>query len=252
METPQGKTVLKNIPETSWEMLSQKRIFFAHQSVGFNILDGIADLKQRYPQIKLNIVKTTDPLQFKQGMLVHTQVGVNMNPVSKISGFSDLIQSGFGEKSEIAFFKFCYIDLTPGADVKTIFATYQKTMEKLSIDFPQVVFVHFTVPLTSRQTGLKAFIKKILGKSLRGEEDNIVRTEFNNLLTEEYQGKEPIFDLARAESTYPDGTLSTFEKDGKTYPCLVPGYTEDGEHLNQTGRQVVAEKLLYSLVGLLD
>ena len=42
----------------------------------------------------------------------------------------------------------------------------------------------------------------------------------------------------------------TFEKDGRTYYALAPLYTNDGGHLNETGRKVVAEKLLYFLASL--
>ena len=35
---------IKDVPASKWENLSQKKIYFGHQSVGFNIIDGIKDL----------------------------------------------------------------------------------------------------------------------------------------------------------------------------------------------------------------
>jgi lysophospholipase L1-like esterase len=70
------------------------------------------------------------------------------------------------------------------------------------------------------------------------------------LLRKNYEGKEPVFDLARIESTRPDGTRETFTQDGKTYYALVPAYTKDGGHLNKLGRKKVAEQLLLLLVSL--
>ncbi|OEU51706.1 MAG: hypothetical protein BA868_08700 [Desulfobacterales bacterium C00003106] len=52
-------TALKDVPVSSWEKLAQKNIFFGHQSVGFNIMDGIKDLMKENPQIKLRSLKPT-------------------------------------------------------------------------------------------------------------------------------------------------------------------------------------------------
>lgn len=35
---------LKDIPESTWEELSAKKVYFGHQSVGFNIIDGLKDI----------------------------------------------------------------------------------------------------------------------------------------------------------------------------------------------------------------
>jgi lysophospholipase L1-like esterase len=97
---------------------------------------------------------------------------------------------------------------------------------------------------------MKGYVKKIIGRYDTKREGNIKRNQFNTMLKAEYEGKEPIFDLAGIESTYPDGKNETFEKDGRTYYALAPLYTNDGGHLNKTGRKVVAEKLLYFLASL--
>ncbi len=101
------------------------------------------------------------------------------------------------------------------------------------------------------KTSIKTWIKKIIGKKDIWEyDDNIKRNQYNQLLKEYYEGKEPVFDLAKIESTYPDGKRCTFEKDGKTYYSLVSEYTSDGGHLNEKGRKIVAEKLLVFLANL--
>ena len=58
-------TALKDVPESTWKTLSKKKIFFGHQSVGFDIIDGIKDIMKENPQIKLNIVETSNPSDFK-------------------------------------------------------------------------------------------------------------------------------------------------------------------------------------------
>ena len=79
---------------------------------------------------------------------------------------------------------------------------------------------------------------------------NIRKNEFNDLLRKEYSGKEPIFDLAYVESTFPDGRRSTFTKAGETYYSMAPEYTYDDGHLNETGRKRAAEQLLVLLANL--
>jgi len=70
------------------------------------------------------------------------------------------------------------------------------------------------------------------------------------MLRHAYVGREPFFDLAKLESTFPNGSQSTFTKDGNIYAALVPDYTNDGGHLNEKGRRIVAEHLLVYLAQL--
>lgn len=242
---------LKDIPEDTWTTLSQKTLFFGHQSVGYNILDGINDLMAEYPQIKLNIVETTAASALEKPIFAHSKVGKNSMPQSKIDAFATFAEQTFGNKADIAFFKLCYVDIKPDTDVDALFAAYKNTMHELKQLYPKTTFVHVTVPLTTRQTGPKAWIKGLLGKPIWGVEDNINRNRFNELLRSEFGEQGLLFDLALAESTTADGTKSSFTKDGKRYNQLAPSYTYDGGHLNETGRKVVAERLLVFLANLI-
>jgi lysophospholipase L1-like esterase len=78
----------------------------------------------------------------------------------------------------------------------------------------------------------------------------VKRNKFNAMLRHEYAEREPFFDLAKLESTFPDGSQSTFTKDGSIYSSLVPDYTNDGGHLNEKGRRKIAEHLLVYLAQL--
>lgn len=44
-------TTLEDIPESSWVKILKKRIFFGHQSIGLNIIDGIKDLIKKIHNI---------------------------------------------------------------------------------------------------------------------------------------------------------------------------------------------------------
>ena len=241
---------IKDVPASVWEKLAQKKIYFGHQSVGYNIIDGIKDLMKEYPQIRLNIVETTDPADFKAGIFAHSRVGKNTDPKSKVNEFVKFVENGIGNKADIAFFKLCYIDITELTGIKEVFKNYKSSLAQLKKKNPKTIFIHLTTPLTRRQTGIKTWIKNIIGRPIGGVDDNIKRNELNELLRNEYSGKEPIFDLAAVESTYPDGTKMSFEKEGKTIYALVPEYTYDGGHLNEKGRKIVAEQLLLLLANL--
>jgi hypothetical protein len=243
---------IKDVPTEKWEKLAQKKIYFGHRSVGNNILDGIKDVMKENPKIRLNIVETTDQADFNVGLLGHSPIGDNGDPISKINAFADIIENGLGKKVDIASLKFCFADFTAKTkDITNIFNDYKNTMSQLKEKYPRSSFVHFTVPLVILKTTWKTWIKIFLRKEEIWEYDQIIiKNKFNNLIRNEYDGKEPIFDIAEIESTYPDGSRSTFTRNGKIYYSLVPQYSRDGAHLSKSGRKIVAEQFLIFLANL--
>lgn len=241
---------IMDVPAGLWQNLSLKKIYFGHQSVGFNIIDGIKDIMKENHQIKLNIIETINPSDLNSPAFTHSPVGRNMNPKSKSDAFAGLINERLGNKVDIAFFKFCYVDIVPETNVSKLFEEYESTMSSLRAKYPRIVFVHFTVPVTTLQSGPKALMKKIIGRPVGGYEDNIKREEFNEKLRKRYAGKEPVFDLAFIESTNEAGSRVTFTHKGKTGYILAFEYTNDGGHLNDRGRKIVAEQLLIFLSKL--
>lgn len=241
---------IMDVPHSAWQNLSQKNIYFGHQSVGFNIIDGIKDIMKENPHIKLNMVETSDPSSLRGPSFAHSPVGENTNPKSKCDAFTSLMNNGLGNKADIAFFKFCYVDIRRDTDIPRLFEEYESAMSSLRAKHPQTVFFHVTVPLTTIQSGPKALIKQILGRPVDGYEDNIKREEFNGKLRKHYTGKEPVFDLALIESTNEKGKRLSFTHQGKIGYILASEYTNDGGHLNERGRKIVAEQLLIFLSKL--
>ena len=250
-------SALKAVPETAWIKLSQQRILFGHQSVGYNIVQGIQELLKENPQIKLNILENSHQSEVANPGFIHFPIGRNTDPQSKIDGFANLMKQDIGKTADIAFFKLCFVDFSSSTDVSKVFSAYQTTMDALVQQFPKTTFVHVTVPLTSQPNGLKKLLKgtKKMFKQLVNQpsydiSDNKQKNEFNDLLKNTYQGKAPIFDIAGIESTFLDGKQQVYSSNGKSYLSLVPDYTYDGGHLNELGRKVVAEKLLVFLAKL--
>jgi hypothetical protein len=242
---------IASLSDEALAKLVQAKIYFGHQSVGSNIMAGVEDLMRQNPRLKLQVKETAAPSVFRDSVFLHGPVGKNENPDSKIDDFAAKIKAGVGDNADIAFFKFCYIDIMDDRNIEELLANYQKTMSDLKKAYAKTTFVHVTVPLTVIQTGPKAFVKKIIGRAPGGLLENIKRTEYNRKLRQAYEGKEPIFDLAQIESTYADGSRATFDWQGKSYESLIPEYGSDGSHLNELGRQRVAENLIVFLSRLL-
>lgn len=242
---------IKVIPVSSWEKLSQKKIYFGHQSVGYNIIDGIKDIMKQNPQIRLNIFETSDPTHFDEGIFAHSRVGKNEDPKSKTESFDEFMRKGIGDSMDISFFKFCYVDIQKNTDKEDLFEDYKSKLSLLEKNYPRVMFIHVTIPLRTVKIGWKTRIKEWIGKGEMWEyAGNIERNEYNSLIREEYEERKPFFDLAKIESTYPDGKRSSFTANGKLIYSLIPEYTKDGGHLNERGRKIVAEQLLILLANL--
>lgn len=250
---PTTLSSLNDIPRSSWDKLATKKIYFGHQSVGFNIIDGIESLMKKNPFIKLTIVETNNPKDFDKPVLAHSRVGQNMNPHSKCDFFSEYILKGLGNKVDIAFFKFCYVDVTKESDPQEIFNYYKNTLTRLQSEYPTTHFVPVTIPLVTIQRWIKAWIKKIIKCPLRGYSDNIIRNQLNELLRNYYRTQHyPIFDLSLFESTHTNGSRAFFKMDNKIYFALASEYSTDRGHLNEQGRRHVAEQLLIHLAQLAE
>jgi hypothetical protein len=229
-------------------VLATETIFFGHQSVGNNIIQGIKDLMVADPRLRLNIIRSTDPIQVPRPAFIDGEIGENTKPNSKNQAFLAILKSGFGVQGGIAMFKYCYVDIGSSSDVHQMFGNYQNVIETVRSKYPSLKIVHVTVPLTTVEPSFKAWLKTILGRST-AREANVKRNEFNKLLKQAFVA-DPIFDLAEVESTHPNGQRSFFMLGNEIVYTLVPEYTNDGGHLNETGRRAAAERLLLTLAQL--
>ena len=66
-------------------VLPPKKIFFGHQSVGNNIVQGIRDLMIADSRLKMNIVKSEDPQLIPSPAFVESEIGENGNPGAEIN-----------------------------------------------------------------------------------------------------------------------------------------------------------------------
>jgi hypothetical protein len=244
---------IDDVPKEYWAKLAEKKIFFGHQSVGYNIIDGIKDIISERDYIKLNIAEAREPAAFDRPVFAHSQVGMNTKPFSKIKRFEEIMDSGAGSKVDIAFFKFCYVDIMRDSDPKEIFDGYRDSIKGLKERYPETQFLHVTVPIRSAPKGIKRNLKQSV-KLLIGKpgffEDNMMRRSYNELLKDAYSKTEALFDLALIESVNTGGFRCHAIKGAEKVQVMAPEYTEDGGHLNGPGRRKAAEQLLIILAEI--
>lgn len=240
-----GGTAVAVDPARDLEALRGARILFGHQSVGRNILDGVKSLADRHA-VALRLEEAA-PGPRRPG-IENIRVGRNTDPASKCSDFLRYLEQA-GDGYDIVIMKFCYVDLDDGTDVAALFKAYTEYADRAKALSPSAVLVHATVPLLTGGTGWKVAVKRLLGRDPSGIA-NMRRNEFNALLLEKYAG-EPVFDIARAESTLPDGGRASFRHGGRTFYTMAPEYTYDGGHLNDEGKSRLASEFARVLAAAL-
>lgn len=224
------------------QYIAEKKIYFGHQSVGENIINGVKNIEGGD---KINVVNTSNGQDFVGPIFAHSRIGKNSDPKSKINEFIEILKGGVGNKVDIAFVKLCYVDIDANTNVKDLFVYYKNNIDLIQNQFPNIKIIHFTVPLKTVKISWKAHVKNFIGKKNVWElQDNIKRNEYNNLVFAEYGQTGSVFDLAKIESTLEDGKRQSFKHDGKVYYSLVNQYSNDGGHLNEKGQNVVAKSLV--------
>lgn len=244
-------TAVADVDAAAWQALASRRIFFGHQSVGRDIVSGMARVLADHPEIGVRVVGAEDPAEVEGPAFIEARIGRNREPDSKTDAFVEVLASGFGTEGDnaVAMYKYCYVDVQPGTDPVELFENYAASIEAVRATYPQLTIVHFTLPLRTADTGLKERLKTLAGLPTQTRL-NATRNHYNALLRERYAGVDPIFDLALLESTRPDGSRAFSRYRGENVYMLAPEWTTDGGHLNDAGQYRIAERLLVFLAQL--
>lgn len=229
------------------QKLASQKIFFGHQSVGDNLLAGVRQLAKE-AGVPINITEVKQAANIATPGFSHAYIDENTHPLKKMKSF-DAAMGPTATNVDTAVMKLCYVDFSAQSDAKNFFNQYSQTIEALRARNPNTRFVHVTAPLTVVQSGVKATIKRIIGRAPTGIEENQRREEYSALVRQTYGGKDMVFDLARAESRNPDGSPNTVEWNKQAVPALVPSYTDDGSHLNAAGQRQIAREFISVLAN---
>lgn len=233
---------LDQVSAAEWQRLAGRTLFFGHQSVGGNIMEGVAEVLREHPEIPLRVVETNDPGRISTPGLYHGLIGQNGEPETKLAEFGRLA-AAVGD-SGIAMVKFCYVDVDGTTDAEALFASYRATVDSLHAKHPGLTLVHVTLPLQVDPGTLFHWRTKIRGKQTPYRTLNGIRARYNQRMRATYGGREPLFDLAHFQSLSADGTVGVVQHDGLEVEYLLPEWTSDGGHLNGPGRERIAQAFL--------
>lgn len=227
--------------------LAGTRIVFGHQSVGENILDGLRDLA-REAGVPLTIGTPDDPPPAGTGAVIHARIGRNTEPLSKLEAFGPLVDAAAARgRVDVALLKFCYIDIDERTDVEGLFAAYRSTLDAVAARHPATRVIPVTAPLRHSAGGPGVWARELLGRPNHSKLANLARHRFNEKVRRHWAGR-PLFDLAAAEATRPDGRTETVRANGVACEHLRSAYTDDGGHLNVAGRRAAARAFVTALV----
>jgi len=150
-----------------FERVGAARVYFGHQSVGANVLSGLADLQKQLDRPVIRVAELGDLGTAEgQGVMLQTAIGKNGQPDAKCEDFRQVMRQLQG-RVDAALFKFCYIDFDDQSDAAAIFDTYARTMDEMKRLYPEVVFIHVTSPLRSIERGPGVWARELLGKRNR-------------------------------------------------------------------------------------
>jgi hypothetical protein len=233
------------------------RTFFAHQSVGADILAGIEQLARDGSHVArvLDLAQARaaiEPDLTHSRLIIHQRIGANREPLTKIAAFRDVLDAKHRPEVDVALLKFCYVDIMTQAEAEALWRHYETAIEELSTAHPGVQLVHCTVPLRSLPEGPYAWLRRTLGHRHPGIAANRARDWFNRKLRERFGPGHRLFDLAALESRRANGKPCELIDAGTPVPSLAREWTYDGGHLNDRGRTMAAAAFLEFLQTLQD
>ena len=227
-----------------WQRLEKMHIVFGHQSVGANLIAGVKLLAAEQDAA---ITFADTPASDNAVVIRQFYIGSNGNPQSKLDAFDQALAAGAAEGANVAEMKFCFVDFPDNVDPKQLAQSYIQQTDVLSARYPNIIFLATTSPLTTIQTGPKAWLKRVMGKLPAGYQENVRRHEFNQTLRSHFGNSSQLFDLAAVESGH---GKSGFEYNGQSVEALAPEISDDGGHLNIRGQRLLAAAWIHHLTGL--
>jgi hypothetical protein len=231
--------------------LERARIVFAHQSVGENVVEGMNALQRDSRASGLHVVDLTAAETATGGFFAHARLGENGYPKGKTDAFVSALEGGLGRRADMALQKYCFVDIDAQTNVQRLFDYYRAGMNRIRQEFPHLQLVHVTAPLVHVQSGPRAVVKRLIGRTPDHYDDNIARERFNALMRSEYRGHEPVFDLAALEASRAGEPPAPFRFHGSDVFELLPDYAAaDGAHLNEVAQKRIATELLVFLASV--
>lgn len=214
---PEAVAAFDALSQADNEKIKKAKVFFGHQSVGMNTLDGAAALGFKFDEV-------SGAKDYAGPKLGHAYLDSNKVPLDKIKNF-DAFMGKIGGP-DVAAMKLCWIDFEGDTEVAKIQKSYVETINKVVAANPKVHLFHVTTPL---KTDEPAFNKS--------------RLAYGDWLKNTYKDKGLVLDLAMIQSTKPDGSACM----NGGVRALCSEYASDEGHLNDAGQKRAAKAFLYAI-----
>ncbi len=236
---------------------AQARIFFGHQSVGNNIVGGIAGAYTAAGLPTPRVIDTRTPPGDSNPAFMEVGIAQNYEPIAKIDDFVGIVNGAMNGQIDVALMKLCYVDFDASSsenDPDVLFNYYQSALATLEAAHPNVIFIHVGAPVRTAGSPIQippsqmSSLTGNLGMASDALPVYIKRDRYNSFFRQTYGNTGRHFDLAEFESTVGDGNLFAGVWNGYNYHALNPAYASDGAHLNATGSQYMAAELM-KLIG---
>jgi hypothetical protein len=210
------------LPAAEKNRVKAARVFFGHQSVGGNTLEGVEALG--YP-----VHEVSGAADYGSPGIGHAYLESNTEPLQKILNFERFL-GRLGGNVQVAAMKLCWIDFEHGTNVGAIETRYQTVLAGLRAAHPKVTFFHVTTPIKTDDPGA-----------------NARRLAYGDWLKTTYARESIVLDLAGIQSTKGNGAPCM---NGATR-AMCTEYASDEGHLNAQGSARAAKAFLYAIYKLL-
>lgn len=139
-------------PASNWNARRANGLLRPHVGRLERVLSGVGELYAAHDlaapaMVQVGVGDTPPATTPGVGAVVHTEIGVNGDPLGKLANFAAMLRGGMAAKVDVAVLKFCFTDITAGTDVDAVFAAYSTTIDELRREFPAVRILAATVPL---------------------------------------------------------------------------------------------------------
>ena len=87
------------VADANLAAIADSAVFFGHQSVGRNILDGVSAVYAA-EGLEPPVIVESGSAPSAEAAFAHARVGKNTDPLSKMADFAGLLRSGYGQWAE--------------------------------------------------------------------------------------------------------------------------------------------------------
>ncbi len=221
---------------TAQDAIRSTRVFFGHQSVGADTIEGMAALGFGDPWVYWAF---PDDAGYNGGAYFGQEmIGENRHPAGKVEAFrAFMIDDAYGARVDLAGFKLCFQDFEDdaggdaagsSAELAALELTYAAAIDQVRAQFPGVRLFHVTPPLVAAAEW--------------SADQNAARVALGDWLKHTYGPTDVIFDLQDVESIDPS-TQQRCTAMGAWALCDANA-ADDHAHLSTGGKERMAKAMM--------